>query len=146
MGKLRYHVHQFVDHIAMRLLTLLIVLVDIALVITSMIDESNQSVYTIFSVVVVSYFLAEVLLRIFAWGAEFFHNKLEVIDFLVICITFVVTVVVQVMQYSTKAKYLRFIIVLRVFRLLFYVKIFYGVWQSVRRAARFLVGQNKQRA
>lgn len=52
---------QFVDHIAMRVLTLFIVLADIALVIASIFDsDENQHIYTIISVVVVSYFLIEV--------------------------------------------------------------------------------------
>ena len=71
------------DHIAMRVLTLFIVLADIALVIASIFDsDENQHIYTIISVVVVSYFLIEVrcfnfmvLVLLLSWYLTAFPGK-----------------------------------------------------------------------
>jgi len=68
----RWHVKAVVEHLYFRLFTVLLIIVDITLVIIDITiafnDKKTSDAITIVSRVIVSYFLLEISLRIFAKG------------------------------------------------------------------------------
>lgn len=144
IGRIRFKIHLFLDHLIARLFSVLLVLVDIILVIISLGTEDSSEAYSYVTLVIVSYFMLELLLRIFAWGEEFFHHRLEVIDMVIIVASFILTIVFEVITIKQHLKFGKLLIVFRLLRILMLVRVCIGR-KHVERSTRNLISQNKRR-
>ena len=146
LGRTRFRVHLVMDHIATRLFSVLLVLADISLVLVSLIihDSSDDSIYTPASLAIVSYFMVELMLRMFAWGREFFRHSMEVVDMVIIVISFIVTLVIEIATLGQHALYGKIIIAFRLVRIILLIRLYTGR-KHLENSTRNLISQNKRR-
>eukprot|EP00043_Microstomoeca_roanoka_P008594 m.82677 g.82677 ORF g.82677 m.82677 type:complete len:594 (-) comp14313_c0_seq1:27-1808(-) len=141
--RLRWHVHRFVDNIFVRLFGVCLVLVDLTLVIVRLSENhgnlhqnNNGTPYGIVSHCIVSYFLFELALRIFALTPQYFFTKpLEVIDFIVIVVSAIFEFAFNFARVVTFGRLVRLVILVRL------VTEHY----NLRKAARLKIAENKRR-
>ncbi|XP_028397905.1 phosphatidylinositol 3,4,5-trisphosphate 3-phosphatase TPTE2-like isoform X2 [Dendronephthya gigantea] len=147
MGKLKLQVKRFVENFAVRIISLLLVFVDLVLVIADLAtpNKSNQAHIAVqaMTMMIVSLFLLEISLRIFSSGKLFFKKWLEVFDLVIILISFVVTIVYLSITFQHNS-YAKLIIIGRLVRVLLFFRIVADK-QQFERASRRMVSQNKRR-
>lgn len=144
LGKFRESLRRIVEHFCFRVFSLLLVLADIAIVIIDLATAGHvEQSLEIISIVIVTYFLIEVLLRIFALGKSFFHRWLEILDLVVVVISFVLTLVFSLLTLEEHG-YAKLIITARLVRVLLFIRIVTGKDQ-LERATRRMISQNKRR-
>lgn len=144
MGRVRFKIHLVMDHVAARLFSILLVLTDIVLVLVALATEADTKVYAPITLAIVSYFMVELALRIFSWGKEFFHHRLEIIDMVIIILTFLITVIFEIAIQNENVKYGKLIVIFRLLRILLLARICTGR-KHVERSTRNLISQNKRR-
>lgn len=144
LRKLREKLRKIVEHFGVRVFSLLLVLADIIIVIVDLATEAqSEKILEILSVIIVSYFLLEVLLRMFALGTSFFHRWLEIVDLIVIIISFILTLVFSFLTLHSHA-YAKLIVAARLVRVLLFIRIVTEKDQ-LERATRRMISQNKRR-
>jgi len=143
-GRLRFKIHLVMDHIAARLFSILLVIIDIILVLVALATSADTKVYSPITLAIVSYFMVELMLRIFSWGREFFHHRLEIIDMVIIIITFIITVVFEIITINEHIKFGKLIVVFRLMRILLLARICTGR-KHLEKSTRNLISQNKRR-
>ncbi|XP_066918370.1 phosphatidylinositol 3,4,5-trisphosphate 3-phosphatase TPTE2-like isoform X2 [Clytia hemisphaerica] len=143
-GRIKFKIHLVVDHLAARLFSVLLVCIDIVLVIIALGTEDDSEGYSYATLAIVSYFMLELMLRIFAWGEEFFHHRLEVIDMIIVVLSFITTIVFEVITIDQHLKFGKLIIVFRLLRILMLSRICVGR-KHLERSTRNLISQNKRR-
>lgn len=152
---LQIRIHRFINHIAFRLFTLLVIILDLTLVMLDLSSEecaSSTSTLEFISQTIISYFMLELLARVFCLGSEFFRSPVEVVDGLVIVISFIISTSF-IAYYSEecnegKVKYFRLVSAGRILRIIRIIRILYFMVQQrrhVKAATRQLVSQNKRR-
>ncbi|KAM7433962.1 hypothetical protein ABFA07_015848 [Porites harrisoni] len=144
LGKFRENVRKIVEHFFFRVFSLLLVLVDIVIVIVDLATagESEKSL-EIISVIIVTYFLMELLLRMYALGTSFFHRWLEILDMIVVIASFILTLVFSWLTLQEHG-YAKLVVAARFVRLLLFIRIVTGKDQ-LERATRRMISQNKRR-
>ncbi|KAM7435048.1 hypothetical protein ABFA07_014980 [Porites harrisoni] len=144
LGKFRENVRKIVEHFFFRVFSLLLVLVDIIIVIVDLATagESEKSL-EIISVIIVTYFLMELLLRMYALGTSFFHRWLEIVDMIVVIASFILTLVFSWLTLQEHG-YAKLVVAARFVRLLLFIRIVTGKDQ-LERATRRMISQNKRR-
>lgn len=142
-GKARYMVGKVMEHIAFHLFTILLILFDIAIVVTDLAAGSSAHYHDeleICSRVIITYFMLEVMLRIFYKGDEFFRNWADILDMIIVFGTFIID--------FTLGGYGRLKIigrVVRVIRGMRCIYIMYSEYRHFKKATRRVVSQNKRR-
>ena len=146
LGQVRFRVHLIMDHIATRLFSILLVITDIILVLIALAinDTSDHSIYTPLTLAIVTYFMVELALRMFAWGKEFFHHRMEIADLVIIIVSFILTLITEIATFGEHAKYVKLILVFRLFRILLLARIYTGR-KHLEKSTRNLISQNKRR-
>ncbi|XP_068720125.1 phosphatidylinositol 3,4,5-trisphosphate 3-phosphatase TPTE2-like [Montipora capricornis] len=144
LGKFRENIRRIVEHFCFRVFSLLLVLADVIIVIIDLATESHsEKTLEIISIIIVTYFLLEVLLRIFALGLLFFHRWLEILDLIVILVSFTLTIVFSLLTLQSHG-YAKLIVAARLVRILLFIRIITEKDQ-LERATRRMVSQNKRR-
>eukprot|EP00050_Salpingoeca_kvevrii_P010122 m.6717 g.6717 ORF g.6717 m.6717 type:complete len:512 (-) comp2647_c0_seq4:130-1665(-) len=142
--RLRFRVRRIVESIWMRLLSLLLVVIDAIVLLVRLsemkwkFDDTRDEPlgYQIESYFVIAYFVLEVCCRIFALGPkEFFSRRIEVLDFVIIMLSAVLTFVFAFGRIVVVTRLIRIVII---FRLL-------NENHQLRKATRLLISQNKRR-
>lgn len=144
LGKFRGSLRRIVEHFSVRVFSLLLVLADIIIVIVDLATAGkDERTLEILSILIVTYFLIEVLLRIFALGRAFFHRWLEIIDLIVVVVSFILTLAFSLLTLEEHG-YAKLIITARLVRILLFIRIVTGKDQ-LERATRRMISQNKRR-
>lgn len=144
LGKFRESLKRVVEHFCVRVFSLLLVLADIIIVIVDLATAGkDERILEILSILIVTYFLIEVLLRIFALGEAFFHRWLEILDLIVVVVSFILTLTFSLLTLEEHG-YAKLIITARLVRILLFIRIVTGKDQ-LERATRRMVSQNKRR-
>ncbi|XP_065178138.1 phosphatidylinositol 3,4,5-trisphosphate 3-phosphatase TPTE2-like [Sycon ciliatum] len=145
---LRAKMLKFVDSMVMRGISVLFVVIDIILLIVNLsiygVKNSDQEPtgYAVAAMFFSSYFMIELGLRIFARGSSFFRYWYEILDLVVIVVSFIMTVVV--ISKPNIADTARVVLVGRLFRILLLGRIINERYQ-MSRVSRHVVSQNKRR-
>ncbi|CAH3022505.1 unnamed protein product [Porites evermanni] len=144
LGKFRENVRKIVEHFFFRLFSLLLVLVDIIIVIVDLATAGgSEKSLEIISVIIVTYFLMELLLRMYALGTSFFHRWLEILDMIVVILSFILTLVFSWLTLQEHG-YAKLVVAARFVRVLLFIRIVTGKDQ-LERATRRMISQNKRR-
>lgn len=164
-GYLHWKLKRHVEHIYFRLLAMLLILVDISLVITELAiscpTDPTSKVLRILDLVLSSYFIFEVFLRLVALTPQVFFSKSSwhnIIDFFIVLLTFATTLtsyfIIQhhLLQYncSTDTEWSDLTTLLsfgRLVRLIRFVRLvrIYFEHRNVVRGVRHLISENKRR-
>ncbi|XP_071497279.1 phosphatidylinositol 3,4,5-trisphosphate 3-phosphatase TPTE2-like [Diadema antillarum] len=149
LARAQLKVRKFVEHLAVRLIGVVLVFVDIAIVIADIIinpqKESTLEIYDIFSLCIWVYFFLEICLRIFAKGREFFRNKLDLLDLAIVIITGTVTWTYVIADFAgAKSDIGKIVNVCRVLRVFMFGRLI-SERRHVTKASRKLVSENKRR-
>ncbi|XP_050701341.1 phosphatidylinositol 3,4,5-trisphosphate 3-phosphatase TPTE2-like isoform X1 [Eriocheir sinensis] len=142
---MQWRTRRFVEHFVVRVLTALLILVDMLLLFVDLFnaptaDDPLEYCSLAFS----TYFMIEVILRIFGLGPKYFfrawHNAL---DCFLVVFTFILSVVTVCLD-NVSSNPASLLVVLRLIRL---VRITRILWerQQLQRGARQFVSQNKRR-
>ena len=97
LGKVRFRVRRVVEHIAVQILSIVLIIVDVSITISSIAssDEAYDKRVRIVSNVFLGYFVLEICLRFFAIGPERFVKTVwEVLDAVVILISLIISLTV----------------------------------------------------
>ncbi|XP_065058372.1 phosphatidylinositol 3,4,5-trisphosphate 3-phosphatase TPTE2-like [Rhopilema esculentum] len=148
LGKARFKLHLVMDHIATRLFSVLLVLIDVVCVLVVLATNNESLGLQIVSLVIVSYFVVELLLRFFSWGFELFKLWVEIADMIIIVIALIATIVNEVILTDEKnqphARYASLIVILRLLRIFLLARLFTGR-KHLEKSSKYLVSQNKRR-
>ena len=145
----RWYLRRVLESILFRVITMLLILVDICFVIADLASSSDQSArappsaYSVLDMILTCYFVVEIGLRIFALSYPvFFSAWYNVVDFAVVLITFIVAcMAVSGSDWAQRLalfSFLRFVRLIRLFRI-------YTEKKQLVTAARQMVSQNKRR-
>ncbi|XP_048776038.1 phosphatidylinositol 3,4,5-trisphosphate 3-phosphatase TPTE2-like [Ostrea edulis] len=152
---LQWMVKSVLEHIAFRLVTVVLILLDFIFVIVELTDQEckkNQGTLEILSHVLISYFMLEVFFRVFYQGKRLLTEcmVLEMIDIGVVTVSFVVDVAFLLFAEGNSCgdNYAKLLIIGRVVRILRIARIIFLMVQQKRHiatASRRIVSQNKRR-
>ncbi|XP_076042441.1 phosphatidylinositol 3,4,5-trisphosphate 3-phosphatase TPTE2-like isoform X2 [Oratosquilla oratoria] len=143
---MQWRVRRFVEHFAVRVFTAVLIVIDMILLIVDLFNNPRLSNDPLeycclaFS----TYFMIEVLLRVFALGPYiFFRTWYNILDCILVVTTFVLSVVTVCIE-NMASNPASLIVVLRLIRL---VRITRILWerQHLKTGARQFVSQNKRR-
>lgn len=140
---LTWRLRRTIESIFFRLFTLLLILVDIVIVIVDLSLEGSQPGLQIVDLVISIYFVIEVSLRLIALKPHaFFIHWYNVLDLVVILVTFIISVIA--LSGTNWAEGLSLFTALRFVRIVRFVRI-YTEKKNIETAARQLISQNKRR-
>lgn len=138
-----WRLRRTIESIFFRLFTLLLILVDIVIVIVDLSIEGSQPGLQIVDLVISIYFVIEVSLRLIALKPHaFFIHWYNVLDLVVILVTFIISVIA--LSGTNWAEGLSLFTALRFVRIVRFVRI-YTEKKNIETAARQLISQNKRR-
>ncbi|XP_053400350.1 phosphatidylinositol 3,4,5-trisphosphate 3-phosphatase TPTE2-like [Mercenaria mercenaria] len=133
-----------VEHMAFRIFTILLIIVEFVLVIIdlSMNSDGHIKHLDLASQIIIGYFVLELIARIFYKGELFFHSWMDILDMIVVIATFVIDLVLS----NTSVP--RLGVIGRGIRILRIVRGIYLISQQRKHlavATRKIVSQNKRR-
>lgn len=102
-------------------------------------DEIAPKVFHYLSLSILTLFLVEVSFKLFAYRLEFFHHKFEVLDAIVVVVSFVLDIVVLFREHEFEA--LGLLILLRLWRV---ARIINGIILSVKTRSEQQISKLKQ--
>lgn len=138
-----WRTRRFVEHFIIRLLTALIIIIDMILLLVDL-NNSNNNPIEYCCLAFSAYFMIEITLRIFGLGPKvFFKAWYNSLDCFLVVFTFILSVVTVCIENDT-VKYGSLLVALRFIRL---VRITRILWerQHLKTGARQFVSQNKRR-
>ncbi|XP_035827382.1 phosphatidylinositol 3,4,5-trisphosphate 3-phosphatase TPTE2 [Aplysia californica] len=147
-------VQRVIENLYFRAFTVILILLDFILVIVDLSLYScatNDQPLEIISHIIICYFVVEVVARIFYQGKSFLYNWLDVLDFFVVMISFIVDVVFMALSdsgCSGSSRYAQLVVIGRIIRIIRVVRIVYIMivqHRQVAKATRQMVSQNKRR-
>ncbi|KAK7068897.1 Phosphatidylinositol 3,4,5-trisphosphate 3-phosphatase tpte2 [Halocaridina rubra] len=142
---MQWRTRRFVEHFAIRLLTFTLILVDMIILFVDLLNphiKNDPLEYC--SLAFSTYFMIEVILRIFGLGPQvFFRAWHNVLDCFLVVFTFILSVVTVCLE-NMSSNPVSLIVALRLVRL---VRITRILWERrhLQRGARQFVSQNKRR-
>lgn len=143
IGRLRYKIGMVMENVWFRFFTLCLIIVDLVLVIVDLAARAQANYHDeleIASRCIISYFVLEVILRIFYKGARFFYQWADILDMIVVLATFIIDWTFG--SYGRIGIAGRSVRIIRIIRSLY---IMYSDLKQFKRATRRLVSQNKRR-
>ncbi|KAG9487754.1 voltage-gated hydrogen channel 1 [Eleutherodactylus coqui] len=139
-----FHCHKFqIVIVCLVILDALFVLIEILLDLELLAHQINHIIPEIFhylSVSVLSFFLLEIVGKLYAFRLEFFHHKFEVFDAVIVIISFIIDVV-----YITRADFFNAVGLLILLRLWRVARIVNGVILSVKSRAEEKINTLKEK-
>ncbi|XP_071125731.1 phosphatidylinositol 3,4,5-trisphosphate 3-phosphatase TPTE2-like [Mytilus edulis] len=149
---LQASVKRVIEHPVFRIVLMLLILLDFTLVIIDLAGSECSSDDTLENIshVIISLFLLEVFARLFYEGRQFFRSIIDVIDGIVVVVSFIVDMVFVALadSKSCQSNYARLLVIGRVFRIIRILRILYIMVQQKRHvaaASRRVISQNKRR-
>jgi len=139
LKKIRNKVKFVVESLFVRIAVVLLIFLDLSIMITEFAKTSldnNLGLYVV-SVVILVLFLIEILLRIFAFGLQFFKNPIDLLDLAIVLTCLIV--------YFFANNVARVILVVRFLRIIRIFIISYREYKNVQVGTRRFVSQNKRR-
>ncbi|KXJ22445.1 phosphatidylinositol 3,4,5-trisphosphate 3-phosphatase TPTE2 [Exaiptasia diaphana] len=149
LGKMRFKIGRVVDHFITRVISLLLVVADIIIVIVNLATSDTHSTnledkpLEVFTLIIATIFMVELCLRIFALGSHFFKRWIEILDMIIVIVSFILTVVFAVITFREHSV-IKLVVAARFIRILFFIRIVTGKDQ-LERATRRMISQNKRR-
>ncbi|KAK2148601.1 hypothetical protein LSH36_489g00006 [Paralvinella palmiformis] len=143
---LRCELRRFVDHLAFRIFTVLLVLLDLIAVIVDLSKNDTNRPLEILSLTIITYFVLEFSLRLIAHGPEHFVKEwLEIFDAIVIFISFIFTILpIALNHLNTNVAFIRLFVAARLIRIILIIRLVTEK-KNLERATRKVVSQNKRR-
>ncbi|XP_042886279.1 phosphatidylinositol 3,4,5-trisphosphate 3-phosphatase TPTE2-like isoform X2 [Penaeus japonicus] len=142
---MQWRTRRFVEHFVVRVLTALLILVDMVILFVDLFNEpAPNDPIEYCSLAFSTYFMIEVTLRIFGLGPQvFFRAWHNVLDCFLVVFTFILSVVTVCVE-NMSSNPVSLIVILRLIRL---VRITRIIWQreDLKMGARQFVSQNKRR-
>uniref|UniRef100_A0A2R5LGG5 Putative tyrosine-protein phosphatase tpte n=1 Tax=Ornithodoros turicata TaxID=34597 RepID=A0A2R5LGG5_9ACAR len=134
---------RFVEHLGFRLFSFILILIDIIILIVDFSTPSeNEKGYDIAALCFVCFFVVELLLRLYVQGpAVFFRRWYNVVDFVVVIVSFITTTIYASIEMSG---YVKLIVIGRVVRVVGLIRI-YTEKKNLTHGARLVVSENKRR-
>ncbi|PIK40906.1 putative phosphatidylinositol 3,4,5-trisphosphate 3-phosphatase TPTE2 [Apostichopus japonicus] len=148
--KRRLKVKKFVEHLYVRILGVIIVIVDISIVIADIAaDPKNKKaieIYDVISLTIWCYFFVEISLRIFANGRMFFRTPFpDIMDLCIVIITGVVTFTYIIADFTgANSDYGKLILACRFIRVVMLARLI-SERRHLTKASRRMVSENKRR-
>ncbi|XP_071846580.1 phosphatidylinositol 3,4,5-trisphosphate 3-phosphatase TPTE2-like [Apostichopus japonicus] len=148
--KRRLKVKKFVEHLYIRILGVIIVIVDISIVIADIAaDPKNKKaieIYDVISLTIWCYFFVEISLRIFANGRMFFRTPFpDIMDLCIVIITGVVTFTYIIADFTgANSDYGKLILACRFIRVVMLARLI-SERRHLTKASRRMVSENKRR-
>ncbi|CAG0884104.1 unnamed protein product [Darwinula stevensoni] len=146
-----WRLRRLIQHLFFRLLTLIVILSDICLLIADLATASpmrplgSTLTFETLNIIFSSFFLFEITLRILALQKQFLYHWYNIVDLVIIVVTFILAVVESVIRtdhgYLTTARVIVLLRLLRVIRLSRLIT----EKKHVEAGARLMVSQNKRR-
>ncbi|XP_071950976.1 phosphatidylinositol 3,4,5-trisphosphate 3-phosphatase TPTE2-like [Antedon mediterranea] len=147
--KARLKAKWFTEHLYVRLFGVFLVIFDIIIVIVDIIEDPVKgpylTTYDIISLTILSYFIMELSLRMFAKGKKFFYSTIDLIDTFIVFLTGSVTIVYVSVDFSGDVgQYYKLVVVCRLMRVFLFVRLL-TERDHVNKASRRMVSENKRR-
>lgn len=133
-----------VEHMAFRLFTILLIIVEFVLVILDLAINSDGHIkhLDLASQIIIGYFVLELLARIFYKGELFFHSWMDILDMIVVIATFVLDLVLSNTSFPRLGVIGRGVRILRIVRGIYLIS---QQRKHLAIASRRIVSQNKRR-
>ncbi|XP_035206861.1 phosphatidylinositol 3,4,5-trisphosphate 3-phosphatase TPTE2-like isoform X2 [Stegodyphus dumicola] len=147
IGFIQFQLKRIIEHLIFRVFSLLLILTDIcvliaALAMTDKTDDQDKA-FEVTALCFVCYFLFEVFLRVLAKGPKHFFNEwFNVVDLVVVIISFIVTVIYTSVDLGFG--YAKLVVAGRLIRIVTFVRL-YTERKHLVKGARQMVSQNKRR-
>ncbi|KAG0711659.1 Phosphatidylinositol 3,4,5-trisphosphate 3-phosphatase TPTE2 [Chionoecetes opilio] len=142
---MQWRTRRFVEHFVVRLLTALLILVDMVLLIVDLFNSpTSDDPLEYCSLAFSTYFMIEVILRIFGLGPKYFYRAwYNTLDCFLVVFTFILSVVTVCVE-NMSSNPAGLLVALRLVRL---VRITRILWerQHLQRGVRQFISQNKRR-
>ncbi|XP_022691317.1 phosphatidylinositol 3,4,5-trisphosphate 3-phosphatase TPTE2-like [Varroa jacobsoni] len=147
---IKHHLlRRVVEHLAFRLVALLLIVTDICLLIVALVENPESKKLVIYDNIALAFsviFVLEIALRIYSLGTtDFFRKWYNKVDFAVVMLTFIITVIEpRIEQVHTVAKA---VVVGRLVRVVGFVRFlrFYTEKNNLAKGARHVISENKRR-
>ncbi|KAL5012170.1 hypothetical protein ScPMuIL_010721 [Solemya velum] len=139
----RIQLRSLIEHIAFRLITVLLILVEFVLAIVSLSiadDHTSQESIEIVCQTIITYFVLEVLIRIFCTGLQFFKNWMDIVDMVVVFAAFIIDMAFN--DYGRLGVIGRTVRIIRIGRGIYIIS---QQHRHLTKATRRVVSQNKRR-
>lgn len=138
------YVKRVVEHIVFRIFTILLIIAEFVLVVLDLAINSDGQIkhINLVSQIIIGYFVLELFARMFYKGELFFHSWMDILDMIVVLVTFVIDLALSSTSYP------RLGIIGRSVRIMRIVRGIYLIFQQKKhivRASRRIVSQNKRR-
>ncbi|XP_075544361.1 phosphatidylinositol 3,4,5-trisphosphate 3-phosphatase TPTE2-like isoform X2 [Dermacentor variabilis] len=137
---------RFVEHLGFRLFSFSLIIIDISVLIADLCQPNKpahaENAYDIVALCFVSFFVLEILFRMYAQGTvEFLKHWYNAVDFIVVMLSFVATVAYVSVEISG---YYKLLVIGRVVRIVGLLRI-YTEKKNLTKGARLMVSENKRR-
>ncbi|CAL1281103.1 unnamed protein product, partial [Larinioides sclopetarius] len=147
VGFIQFQLRQIVEHLIFRVFSLLLILADISVLIAALAmsnkTKMQEKAFEVTALCFVCYFLFEVSIRIAAKGVrQFFNEWFNVVDLVVIIVSFIVTVIYTSVDLGLG--YAKLVVAGRLIRIVTFVRL-YTERKHLVKGARQMVSQNKRR-
>lgn len=135
-------VKKIVEHIVFRLFTIALIITEFVIVIIDIAINSDGHIphLSLVSKVIMGYFVVEISLRLFYKGELFFHSWMDILDMIIVVVTFVIDIAFS--------NYARLGVIGRAVRIMRIIRGIYLISQQRKHiaiASRRIVSQNKRR-
>lgn len=149
--KIQQRLRVIIEHFAFRVFTIFMILFDVIVVIVDFslyhqFDGTDHSrVLEVLSIIIVSYFMLEVCVRIFAKGPrEFFTYWVDALDFVVVLISFILMILYAAGDLSGSASLAKLVVAGRLVRIILILRVIVEK-RHLEKSTRLMVSQNKRR-
>ncbi|KAH6936104.1 hypothetical protein HPB50_013378 [Hyalomma asiaticum] len=137
---------RIVEHLGFRIFSFSLIIIDISVLIADLSQPNKpkhvENAYDIVALCFVSFFVIEVLFRMYAQGTgEFLKHWYNAVDFVVVMLSFVATVAYVSVEISG---YYKLLVIGRVVRIVSLLRI-YTEKKNLTKGARLMVSENKRR-
>lgn len=149
VGVMQYKLRRVVEHLIFRLFGFILIVIDIIVLIVDLLHsnktQDEETAYELTAVCFICYFVLEILLRLFAKGPkEFFCKWYNSMDFVVVLVSFIVTVTYASLDLASNYSYAKLIVAGRLIRIVIFVRLC-TERKNLQKGARHMVSQNKRR-
>ncbi|XP_021359540.1 phosphatidylinositol 3,4,5-trisphosphate 3-phosphatase TPTE2-like [Mizuhopecten yessoensis] len=141
--RIRFRIGSVMEHVYFRIGTILLILVDIGVVIADLLTPDTVHYHLAFEIVsrtIISYFVLEIILRMFYKGNKFFMHWADMLDMLVVFATFIIDLAFS--DYARLGVAGRFLRIIRIARGIYIMS---SEYRHFQQATRRMVSQNKRR-
>lgn len=143
IGRMRFRIGSVMENVWFRLFTIMLILADFTIVIVDMASGPETHFHDeleITSRCIITYFVIEIFLRIFYKGERFFHHWADVLDMIIVFVTFIIDWALS--DYGRLGVAGRSVRIIRIVRSIY---IMYSDFRRFKKVTRRIISQNKRR-